>query len=270
MEDLKLVPSLDDSTRVLKRSLYNYQLSSYYRKINLDRFNFNHINKTYTSMMRIMNGLGDLIKNHHTIRNIVLVLNNNNYELYMLGNNSYSKMLEDKGMTILKYSCDSKINLNQKKRKIHVDNNFNDSLKKYKPNPKNISYNITKKELESKRSEPKTKSNSIDDKLIEKFKNLTEKDKNELLSILDKSSKVNNVINEKSDNIDVVIDKVGNTDIHKNITKIEKEIFISEPSIGDITIDNEKNITKNIPVHEPIVRSKRTIKQVYRYGQEFC
>ena len=270
MEDINFVENLDDSTRILKRSLYKYQLSSYYRKINLDKFNFNHKNKTYSSMMRIMIGLGDLIKNHDTVKNIALVLNNNNYELYMLGNNSYSKMLEDKGMTILRYVCDSKQPSIQRKRKFNVNDNFDNSLKKYKPNTKNISYNIIKKELKSKRNEPKTKSNSIDDKLIEKFKNLTEKDKNELLSILDKSSKVNNVINEKSDNIDVVIDKVGNTDLHKNITEIEKEIVISEPSIGEITIDNNKNSMKDIPVHEPIGRSKRTIKQVLRYGQEFC
>ena len=31
-----------------------------------------------------------------------------------------------------------------------------------------------------------------------------------------------------------------------------------------------KNSMKDIPVHEPIGRSKRTIKQVLRYGQEFC
>jgi hypothetical protein len=268
MENKNIVPNLYDSTKLLKRSLYNYQLSSYYRKINLDRFDFNHTNKNYTSMMRIMVGLIDLTKNHHTIRNIVLVLNNNNYELYMLGNNSYSKMLEDKGMTILRYACDLKEQSILKKRKFDINDNFNDSLKKYKSNSKNISYNITKKELINKRCESKTNSNSIDNKLIEKFKILTEKDKSDLLSFLDKTPKVNNVINEKT--VGNVIDIIGNTDPPKNISEIQKEIFISEPSIGDITIDNEKNIMENIPVHEPIGRSKRTIKQVLRYGQEFC
>ena len=252
----------------LRNSLFKYQLSVFYRKINLDKFNFNRVSKTYHNMTRIMNGLSDVAKFHYTIKNIVLVLNNNNYELYMLGNKSYSKMLEDKGMTIL--SSSSNQFSSNKKRKLNNDYVTDESMKKYKPNPKNISLDIAKKELKSKRSEPKNKSESIDDKLIEKFKNLTEKDKNNLLSFLDKTPKVNDNINKNDNDLDIIIDRNGKDYSDKKVIENEKEEIICEPSLGEIIINKDKTTEKD--VYETIlpIREKRNVKKIIRYQEQFC
>ena len=262
------MPSTQQQIIHLKNSLFKYQLSVFYRKINLDKFNFNHINKTYHNMIRIMNGLGDVAKFHHTIKDIVLVLNNNNYELYMLGNKYYSKMLEDKGMTIL--SSSSNQSSNNKKRKLNNNYETDESVKKYKPNPKNISLDITKKELKSKRNEPKIKSQSIDDKLIEKFRSLTEKDKNNLLSFLDKTPEVNDTINENDNDIDIIIDRNGKDYIDKKPIENEKEVIICEPSIGEIIINKGKTSKKDVNVNIHPIREKRNVKKIIRYQEQFC
>ena len=147
MDNNNKVSDINYSIMCLKNSLFKYQLSVFYRKINLDKFDFNHINKNYRNMMRIMCGLSDVIKFHNTIKNIVLVLNNNNYELYMLGNKSYSRMLEDKGMTIVRFLGNTNESSYSKKRKLDSIYDASESMKKYKPNPKNISLDICKKEL---------------------------------------------------------------------------------------------------------------------------
>lgn len=263
------------SIKQLNNSLFRYRLSLFYRKINLDNF-YSH-KKTYNDMTRIMYGLENLIKNHDSINNIVLVLNNDKYELYMIGNNSFSKMLEDKGMIILKYLISSNNIPHSRKRKINPVVESYDKEKKYKPK-QNVKVNlISKKELKNKRSNPK---DSVDNKLIEKFKNLSEKDKNDLLSLLNKSS--NNIVEDKM--IDIVIDKTGETqsseilinnknDNDEKSEKINKYIekseisTICEPSLGEIIIDNSANKSFN---QECKIREKRNIKKVLTYGQEFC
>lgn len=267
------VPNIDNSTIQLKNSLLKYQLSVYYRKINLDKFNFNHHNKTYTSMTRIMVGLSDLIKIHDTIKNIVLVLNKNNYELYMISNESYVKLLKDKGMTVLKYAIPSNKQSINKKRKIYIDNSNNNSsndFKRFKPNHKFTSLIMEeKKGLKNKRSEPKINPDSIDNKLIEKFRNLSENDKNSLLSFLNKGPNLNNEKNNEHNNINYVIDKVGNTDSSKNITKIEKEIIVCEPSIGEITFNKDNTIENDESEKIITTRKKRNIKKITRYEHEY-
>ena len=143
-------------------------------------------------------------------------------------------------------------------------------MKKYKPNQKNISLDITKKELDSKRSSPKNKSESIDDKLIEKFKNLTEKDKNNLLTFLDKTPKINDAINENDNDLDIIIDRNGKDYIDKKPIENEKEVIICEPSIGEIIINKGKTIKKdeNINIHP--IREKRNVKKIIRYQEQFC
>ena len=253
----------------LKNSLFKYQLSVFYRKINLDKFDFNHINKNYHNMMRIMGGLSAVIKFHSTIKNIVLVLNNNNYELYMLANKSYSKMLEDKGMTIVRFLNYTNESSYSKKRKLDSIYDIDEPMKKYKPNPKNISLDIIKKELKSKRIPRKIHSNSIDNKLIEKFKDLSEKDKNDLLSLLDKTPKVTNVINKKDDDLDIIIDRNGNNSPDKKSAEIEKQTIINEPSISGIIIYDNKKSEKDMTVTSFPIREKRNIKKVSRYHDQF-
>lgn len=267
MDNNNKVSDINYSITSLKNSLFKYQLSVFYRKINLDKFDFNHINKNYRNMMRIMCGLSDVIKFHNTIKNIVLVLNNNNYELYMLGNKSYARMLEDKGMTIVRFLGNTNESSYSKKRKL--DSIYYESMKKYKPNPKNISLDICKKELKSKRVPRKINSNSIDNKLIEKFKDLSEKDKNDLLSLLDKTPKVTNVINKKDDDLDIVIDRNGNNSPDKKSADIEKQTIINEPSIGEIIIYDDKTSEKDASITNFPIREKRNIKKVLRYEQEF-
>ena len=254
----------------LKNSLFKYHLSVFYRKIKLDKFNFNLTNKTYLyhNMIRIMNGLGDVTKFHQTIKDIVLVSNNNNLELYMLGNKYYSKMLEDKGMTILNSSFNQ--SSSNKKRKLNNNYETDESMKKYKPNSKNISLDIVKKELKSKRNEPKIKSQSIDDKLIEKFRSLTEKDKNNLLSFLDKTPEVNDTINENDNDIDIIIDRNGKDYIDKKPIENEKEVIICEPSIGEIIINKGKTSKKDVNVNIHPIREKRNVKKIIRYQEQFC
>lgn len=269
MESDSFVQDIDNSIKQLERSLFKYKLSVYYRKINLDKFNFNHKNKTYTSMTRVMVGLTDLVKVHHTIKNIALVLNNNEYELYMIGNISYAKLLEDKGMIVLRYALSSNQQSINRKRKVHINNSDND-FKKYKPNHKFTSSIMEQKNgLKSQRSEPKINSNSIDNQLIKKFKDLSENDKNNLLSFLDKGSNLNDVKNDEHNNINYVIDKVSNTNASKNITKTEKEIIVCEPSIGEITF-NKGNTVENDESEKIITtRKKRNIKKITRYEHEF-
>ena len=141
-------------------------------------------------------------------------------------------------------------------------------MKKYKPNPKNISFDICKKELKSKRIPPKINSNSIDNKLIEKFRDLSEKDKNDLLSFLDKTPKVTNVINKKDDDLDIIIDRNGNNSPDKKSAEIEKQTIISEPSIGEIIIYDDKKSEKDVSVTSLPIREKRNIKKVLRYHDQ--
>ena len=262
--------NINYSITYLKNSLFKYQLSVFYRKINLDKFDFNHINKNYRNMIRIMYGLSDVIKFHNTIKNIVLVLNNNNYELYMLGNKSYSRMLEDKGMTIVRFLGNTNESSYSKKRKLDSIYDADESMKKYKPNPMTISLDICKKELKSKRSTLKNNSNSIDNKLIEKFKDLSEKDKNDLLSLLDKTPKVTNVINNKNDDLDITIDRNGNNSTDKKSAEIEKQTIINEPSIGEMIIYDDKTSEKDVSISNFPIREKRNIKKVSRYHDQFC
>ena len=132
-----------------------------------------------------------------------------------------------------------------------------------------ISLDICKKELKSKRSTLKNNSNSIDNKLIEKFKDLSEKDKNDLLSLLDKTPKVTNVINNKNDDLDITIDRNGNNSTDKKSAEIEKQTIINEPSIGEIIIYDDKTSEKDASITNFPIREKRNIKKVLRYEQEF-
>ena len=271
--DNKFISEFDYSTKQLKNSLLRYRLSVFYRKINLDKINFFDNKKTYNAMARIMTGLEDMINFHDSIKNIVLVLNHNNYELYMLGNNSFSKMLEDKGMIILKYALSTKHYDADRKRKSYTENDSNDKLKKYKPNPKIKSSEIIKNELKTKRFQ--TKTNSVDNNLIEKFKNLSEKEKNDLLLLLNKNSNKNDINDDKSNNINHIIEKIEDTNssdelifidkIGEKVIENEKDIIISEPSLGEIVVNNE-----DIPIQKSNIREKRIIKKVLRYEQEFC
>lgn len=270
MDNNNKVSNINYLITSLKNSLFKYQLSVFYRKINLDKFDFNHIIKNYHNMMRIMGGLSDIIKFHSSIKNIVLVLNKNNYELYMLGNKSYSRMLEDKGMTIVKFLGNTSESSYSRKRKLDSIYDADKSMKKYKPNPKNISLDICKKELKSKRIPRKINSNSIDNKLIEKFKDLSEKDKNDLLSFLDKTPKVTNVINNKNNDLDIIIDRNGNNSPDKKSTEIKKQTIINEPSIGEIIIYDDKTTEKDVSISNFPIREKRNIKKVSRYHDQFC
>ena len=90
------------------------------------------------------------------------------------------------------------------------------------------------------------------------------------MSLLDKTPKVTNVINNKNDDLDIVIDRNGNNSPDKKSAEIEKQTVINEPSICEIIIYDDKTSENDVSITNFPIREKRNIKKVSRYHDQFC
>lgn len=238
--------NLDASIRNLIRSLMKYQLSQSYRKIFLEKtFDLTHKKFNYYSISYILASLENLVRVHEDIENIVLVKNNDIYELYMLKKSSYSKFLEAKGMTVVSYSnkiFEDNRKIHKRKRKdFNEHDTYDDLSKNIKKHDNGVSHKSNEYIIKNDSEEKNVKSDSIDDKLIQKFKDLSEKEKNDLLNLMTKGT-TTNIENNIQDNIEFFVDKKGNTDLKdQKILKSEK-IDVSEK----INVREKRNIRKVI------------------------
>ena len=252
---------VNESISNLIVSLNKYKLTNFYRRIDLKFLNGFEKYINFGVMKHIYNKLSSLPESNDSICSIILVSNDNNYEIYMCNDKNDISFLINKNMKILKRS----------------DNGM--SIRNYiESKKKKIINNLYKKILDL--------SNDEQDILINKLLD----NKSEKLPILDRnnnSTPISNsvtLIEQQTSNepVSIINEDTFIIDRTSNNAVSSSDIISNESSTINLNTSNDycksnrskrKKINESIDLNKnlkdlPILKRIRT--GVKRYSDEFC
>lgn len=252
---------VNESISNLIVSLNKYKLTNFYRRIDLKFLNGFEKYINFGVMKHIYNKLSSLPESNDSICSIILVSNDNNYEIYMCNDKNDISFLINKNMKILKRS----------------DNGM--SIRNYiQSNKKKIINNLYKKILDLSNDEQDILINKLLDNKSEKLpihdrnNNSTPISNSVTLIEQQTSNEPVSIINEDT----FIIDRTSNNAISSNDIISNNSSTINLNTSNDYCKSNRskrKKINESIDLNKnlkdlPI--SKRIRTGVKRYSDEFC
>ena len=253
---------VNESISNLIVSLNKYKLTCFYRRIDL-KFLYGYEEYINFGVMKhIYNRLSSLTESNNTIFSIILVNNNNNYEIYMCNEKNDLDFLVEKNMKILKRS-DKSMPINNNIKSTERFNKFKKHEREVElKNNRNISIKIHRKPDKTIK-----KSKNYEHNLYKKILNLPKDNQDKIINKILNNETEKSIINDNLKNNSISINNTPEQSSNEPVTIINEDTFIISRKTKRKKMYESIELNENL---KALPNSKRIRTSVKRYSDEFC